>query len=127
MEILFGDMNMKILDEIELMKRYAKKASKFCMYISWDDEWKGKDGPDSFFLFEDLILAAPYLKKYEKTVMALNSSRLVLIFNTEEEMEYRFNQTVGEDGPTILNNYDGIVRVYALTCSNEGELWSENT
>ena len=108
---------MELLDTIELMKRYAKETSKFCMYISWPEE----------FLFSELIKAAPYLEKHEVAVLTSTTDSLILIFDTEQEMVHYFNQTVGDDGPTKLNNYDGPVRVYALTCSNEGELWNENT
>ena len=107
---------MELLDTMDLMQQYAKKASKFCMYISWQD-----DVP-----FEELIRAAPYLKEYEVEFLR-SSNSVVLTFDTAEEMEHCFVQTVGDDGPTILNNYIGPVRVYALTCSNEGELWNENT
>jgi len=107
---------MELLDTIELMRQYAEKTSKFCMYISWPDG----------VLFEELIRAAPYLKEHEVEFLRSNN-HMILIFNTAKEMEHCFTQTVGDDGPTVLNNYIGPVRIYALTCSNEGELWNENT
>lgn len=107
---------MEFLNTIELMKQYAKTNSKFCMYISWDDE----------DLYVELIRAAPYLKNHEVDILSVNN-HAILIFDTEKEMVYCFNQTVGDDGPTLSNNYIGPARIYALTCSNEGELWNENT
>lgn len=106
---------MEPLNTIKLMKRYAKAFSKFCMYISWNDE-----DP-----FEELIKAAPYLE--EHGIKFYSDDHMVLIFNTKKEMVNYFDQTVGDDGPTKLNSYDGPVRVYALTCSDQGELWNENT
>ena len=51
----------------------------------------------------------------------------MLTFDTEKEMEKHYDLTVGDDGPTKYNSYDGECRVYALTCSNTGELLTENT
>jgi hypothetical protein len=107
---------MEFLNTIELMRQYAKTTSKFCMYISWNEE----------DLYTELMKAAPYLKGHEIAILSANS-HIVLIFDTEKEMVYCFNQTVGDDGPTKLNDYEGLTRVYALTCSDKGELWNENT
>ena len=107
---------MEFLNTIELMRQYAKTTSKFCMYISWDE--------DDFY--EELVKAAPYLKDHVVDVLSTDN-HVVLVFDTEKEMNHYFDQTVGDDGPTKLNNYIGPVRVYALTCSDKGELWNENT
>jgi hypothetical protein len=108
---------MKLLDTFQLIRKYAKATSKFCMYISWPED----------FLFSELIRAAPYLEKYEQAVFTAIDNSLILVFDTEKEMEHCYNQTVGDDGPTKLNNYIGPTRVYALTYSHEGEMWNENT
>lgn len=108
---------MELLNTIELMRQHAVNTSKFCMYISWPE-----DAP-----YDELIRAAPYLKQHEVGILGSSDDHIVLTFDTEEEMEHCFNQTVGDDGPTKLNNYIGPVRVYALTCSDKGELWNENT
>ena len=50
-----------------------------------------------------------------------------LLFDTKEEMVLHYNLTVGDDGPTKLNKYNGKLGVYALTCNNDGELQTENT
>lgn len=107
---------MKFFNTIELMRQYAKTNSKFCMYISWNEE----------DLYVELMRAAPYLKEHEIDILSVNNYA-ILIFDTEEEMNHHFDQTVGDDGPTKLNNYIGPVKIYALTCSNKGELWNENT
>lgn len=49
------------------------------------------------------------------------------LFDTEQEMRDFYDLTVGDDGPTKLNHYNGQTSVYALTCSPDGQLLSENT
>jgi hypothetical protein len=49
-------------------------------------------------------------------------------FHVTEEFECKtYDKTVGDDGPTELNNYGGPARVYALTCNLYGQLENENT
>lgn len=50
-----------------------------------------------------------------------------IILGSKEEIERAYDQTVGDDGPTELNKYDGPARVYALTCDNTGQTLNENT
>jgi hypothetical protein len=49
------------------------------------------------------------------------------LFETEEAMLAAYDATVGDDGPTAANAYDGSASIYALTCSPAGELLTENT
>lgn len=49
------------------------------------------------------------------------------LFDSEQEMLDFYYLTVGDDGPTQLNHYNGEMRVYALTCDPTGQLLSENT
>lgn len=100
---------------ISLMQEHARITNKFCMYISW----VGQNDP------AELVKAAPYMKDEEDMLYAL--SKAVLVFDTEEEMYSHYDMTVGDDGPTEYNSYDGLARVYALLCSNTGELLTENT
>jgi hypothetical protein len=51
----------------------------------------------------------------------------IVLFDTEEELLYAYNRTVGDDGPTKLNPYNGPARVYARTCDQDGNLITENT
>ena len=106
---------MIIYDTINLMQEYARIVYKYCMYISWEGDEK----------MNEVIKAAPYLE--EEDIILCTSSNAVLAFDTEAEMDRHYDMTVGDDGPTELNKYNGPVRVNALTCSNEGELWTENT
>ena len=49
-----------------------------------------------------------------------------IICDSREEMEKYYDLTVGDDGPTKLNLYDGEYGVYAISCSPKG-LENENT
>lgn len=51
----------------------------------------------------------------------------VFFFGTRKEIEGMFWQTVGEDGPTKTNSYNGPARVYAVTSDDRGNLQHENT
>jgi len=106
---------MEAFSIVELMESHAKNINKWCMYI----HTKLEDG-------EEIYKAAPYLKElYPDALMIPN--KLVLTFDTEKEMDSCFNLTVGDNGPTKHNSYIGNCKVYALTCSNTGELLDENT
>jgi hypothetical protein len=104
---------MKIYNTIGLMQEYARIAGKFCMYISWVGQ------NDSV----EIVKAAPYMDADELCV----SSRALLVFDTEKEMYSHYDMTVGDNGPTNYNSYNGTARVYAVTCNNKGELGTENT
>lgn len=75
--------------------------------------------------FDELKKAAPYLS--EDDVIALAFGELYLFFESREACFDAYGRTVGDDGPTGLNPYIGLAKVYALTCDPDGELRSENT
>jgi hypothetical protein len=110
---------MKILTIIESMQELAKALNKPCMYISFIDIF-------DFNFVEELVKAVPYLN-VEKHSQIISDGRAILTFNNEDEMNQYYLMTIGDDGPTSLNNYKGIVSVYALTCNSNGELQNENT
>lgn len=83
------------------------------MYVSTDEDQT----------FQENIKAAPYLANNYQ-VLADGSGYLV--FDTEPAMNAYYNLTVGDDGPTKRNPYNGPARVYALTCGPGGTL-NENT
>ena len=84
------------------------------MYASWD--------PDADW--SQVILAAPWLLEIEGYQAG---PEMFVFFETEDEMVQKFNMTIGDDGPNDVNPYKGPVKVYALTCSPEGNLLTENT
>lgn len=104
---------MIIYNTVALMQEYARITRKFCMYISWF----GHSDP------VEIVKAAPYMKTEELCVL----SRAVLVFDTEKEMYSHYDMTVGDNGPTEYNSYNGSARVYAVTCDNNGKLKTENT
>lgn len=75
---------------------------------------------------DDVKAAAPYLSD-EQAGQLWHEGTAFLLFDTEAEMEAAYWQTVGDDGPTKTNPYDGPGRVYALTCRPDGQLVNENT
>jgi len=109
---------MKAFTIIDAMQELAKSTNKPCMFIG---SWEWYDGD-----LTDVIYAAPYLD-LERDMQLLSDGQGILVFDSEEEMERYYKMTVGDDGPTESNSYDGPARVYAVTCSRVGELLSENT
>lgn len=107
---------MRILNEMEVLQELAKALNKPCMYIS------NLDNPN----WKEVERAAPYLK-FSLHGQCFIENHAILIFDDETEMETVYKLTVGDDGPTELNRYNGDVRVYAITCSANGELLNENT
>lgn len=110
------DDNMKILSNMEILPTLCKAKKKFGMHINFceDQSWS------------ETRKAAPYLD------LSINHQIFIdghawLLFDSEEEMITYYNQTVGDDGPTVSNKYEGKATVYALTCSPTGGLLNENT
>jgi len=90
---------------------------------------KGKWGMMTSFEeypMEELFQAAPYLAREEFRIMAVSGHGFIFL-DSQTELYELYNQTVGDDGPTFKNPYNGPARVYAVTCSPEGELLTENT
>ncbi len=107
---------MEILNRTEVLERLCKETKKYGMYISFseDDEWA------------EVKKAAPYLSG-EECYQILVDCEGWLLFDSEEEMMKHYDQTVGDDGPTELNNYTGSASVYAVTCNHHGQIETENT
>src|SRR6267142_5136915 len=103
---------MKSFTQTEIFREACRALNKFGLYISFEFTTN---------LDSDLFLAAPYLNFQEHSQIIIDGVGY-LLFDTREEMESHYRQTVGDDGPTETNPYDGPVRVYALTCNNEGQL-----
>lgn len=85
------------------------------MYLSWYAE--------DYDAGEEVPLACPLISRET----AIISDWAYVFFDTEAELDDAFDLTVGDDGPTPSNRYDGEARVYALTCSNTGQILTENT
>jgi len=108
---------MKIINDSEtILSSLCKSHEKWGMYISFVDDTD----------LQEIFKAAPYLNTEAFMHTCVNGCGYIL-FDTEEEMMDLYHQTVGDDGPTKLNSYNGPARVYALTCDPQGNLLNENT
>lgn len=109
---------------IELMQIVCRHEKKWGLFIdfafsddaSYEDELDQVKGTAPWF-FE--------LKRNE--ILYWNDGGTVVLFNSEAELNIAFDNTVGDDGPTITNKYSGPGSAYALTCGPDGGLINENT
>lgn len=106
----------------ELMRAYSRTTGKPCMLINFEHEFENL-GVDE--CFDEVLKAAPYLTLQEHSQIMVDGCA-VLEFETEEEMWQHYHLTIGDDGPTKENPYNGPAKVNALTCV-DGELMAENT
>ena len=106
----------------ECMRKLCKATNQWGLYLSTFEP----DGMETDTFLKELPLAAPGLldENYHELFL---EGRIVLMFANQEECNAVYGNVIGDDGPTDTNEYDGDVRVYALTCDNEGSLRNENT
>jgi hypothetical protein len=121
---------MRLLDIHQAVALLAKATGKFCMYINWDGDslhnvFVTEEGK-SILIKDVCVPSAPYVK-YEEHHQIFFDGKAVVLCETEEEAWKYYHLTVGDDGPTDLNSYDGSIRTYALLCGPDGEMWTENT
>lgn len=112
---------MKVLDHIQTLEALCKATHKWGMYINL----YSSDTVEYSEYYCELFKAAPWLEGKNNQVIADESG--FVLFDTEEEMNDTYERTVGDDGPTAKNPYNGRVRVYAITCDPEGQTMNENT
>jgi len=105
----------------DILELLCKKKQKWGMFAS-----VYFNGIDQEYQLRELFKAAPWLTQDEAFNLMFNDG-CYFFFDSEEIMYDAYNQTVGDNGPTRLNNYDGFCRVYALTCDPDGQLRTENT
>lgn len=91
------------------------------LFLAFNEDHDG----DFDYWVPELQLAAPYLTGPE-AMMLFIEGRLTIKCLTVDRMETMFAQTVGDFGPTPLNNYEGNARIYACTVAN-GEAIEENS
>lgn len=120
---------MNVFDDQELFSGYCRLAKKFGLLLSIPN-WLFDD--DSFHgdFYVEVFKAAPYLEEVfndQHGMQAVMDGKVYLVFDTEEEMQRHYNLTVGDDGPTETNPYDGPISIYALCCGPDGEFLNENT
>jgi len=118
---------VKSISKVDLISLACQKAKKHAMMISFDPRYQ--EGGFELFASE-VIKAAPYLANFgdwPQFFEIFMDGEGVLFFDSEKEMLDAFSQTVGDNGPTNINSYDGQCAVYALTFYPDGKLGVENT
>ncbi len=119
------------LEAMDLLSVLAKALKKPVMYISIHipvnrSSNRQRDIKKYGDLFDEVVLAAPYLSIADDSQIIADESGYI-VFDKKEDMLKAFNATVGDEGPTETNKYNGSVKVYALTCNAQGEHENENT
>ena len=120
---------MEALTSTNIFERLCKAEQKWGLYISigslTEDVSNLLQSPS---VIHETVQACPILdwNIHEHAQIILDGEGWFL-FDTQEECEKAFWSTVGDDGPTLSNLYDGPMRVYALTCGPDGQLRNENT
>ena len=110
------------INSYDILSAACKASGKWGMLISfYVPSIEEFDDP-----YDEVMKAAPYLN-FENHCQIIGDGLGYILADTREEIYKLYHQTVGDDGPTDLNPYNGIVKVYALTCSPEGKFLSENT
>ena len=115
------------LSQTEIMQMLCKTSNKFGLVVSFDSDEMVKNISDGKWEYDELARATNDRVKIGDNIDIIIDGVAYFLFNTEADAYDAYNDIVGDDGPTNRNSYDGDMRVYALTISNEGELWSENT
>ena len=119
---------MKKLRITDALEELCKKSSSWGVYILWSLESYSYVTEKYEFDVDrpsELCKAAPYLDQQDDCSIIHNEQGFVLC-DSKEEAYNIFNQTVGDDGPTELNSYNGDMRVYALVIGPNG-YETENT
>jgi hypothetical protein len=117
---------VKFLTNTVLLEDYCKATGKYGMFINIGD-WRTDEE------LKEIFKAAPYLDSENSNDFLNYISQILcdgqgfIICDTRAEMERYYDLTVGDDGPTALNDYSGPCKIYALTCSPENGLENENT
>jgi len=111
---------MKLLTDIKLAQAFAKVMGKPVIYFNLGEQD-----------FEEVVKAAPYLANWQDdndnmAQIMFDGSGFILCEDEAEMKEYYY-QTVGDDGTTKYNPYNGPARVYALAIEADGEIGTENT
>lgn len=109
-------MGYRAVSWIDQLSQVAKHNQKPAVYIS---------GGLKEFTF-NAPPAAPYLTG-EQTFVLYTEGSVLLLCDDMDEAYSLYKQTVGDDGPTESNPYDGEERLYAMLIDADGKVLTENT
>lgn len=115
-------MVVEAFSTTDLMQKYCKETRQWGIMLV--HHWDWEDDTNEYItgnFFEDLKLAAPDLDRHD----VIDETAFFFSPHPEDILKI-YNRTVGDEGGED-NDYKGPVRVYALTCDNEGNLRNENT
>lgn len=110
---------MRALSHVAAACELAKALGKPVLYINHSGGYD--PDPDRY------LAAAPYLRNVDATLQIMADGCGFIVCENEEELERLYELTVGDDGPTKTNPYDGPERFYALTIDANGQPHNENT
>lgn len=116
--VIGNSFMISIMDSHEILQQICFWKRKHGLYLSFNSI--GTITP------EELNKAAPWLS-WDVCLKLWAQQELFLFFDTLTERDEAYQKTIGDDGPTTLNPYNGPARIYALTCSPQGQLLNENT
>lgn len=114
---------MKCLDHLDALKTICKVSKKFGMYFGGFYDRHTAEKVDDW---DEIVKAAPWLDLDVPGQCFADGSGF-LLFSSKREAWKIFGQTVGDEGPTKTNPYNGRVSIYAILCGPDGELMTENT
>ena len=113
-------------DDTDVFRSLCQTTKRWGLFISYSAINVTNSLFEDFDLAPEVIKAAPYLDTYEALMLIYDKNKF-LTFDTRKERDEAFDLTVGDEGPTKRNKYDGIVKIYALTCDPDGTFGNENT
>ncbi len=117
-------MTPNILTAHDIFRELCKQRQQWGLYFSISFI-PGEPGCEDI-TWDEVHKAAPYLSVRDTDIQVL-ADGCGYVFGTEAEVQQLYDLTVGDDGPTKLNPYNGPARVYALTCGPNGDFMNENT
>lgn len=107
------------LDHVAVIEAAVRSVGAWCLYLSVSSSADDTD---------DIACAAPYLDSIDgEAWFRLSTGEPLYVFGEEADLRRMFEATVGDDGPTATNRYDGPARVYAMLVSPTDGVMTENT
>jgi hypothetical protein len=111
---------VKVYSPLNVARALAKARNKPVLFLAFN--------PEHAKFNDDWNKAVPYLDiEGEDVMQALFDGHMIIECDSDKERDKLYALTVGDDGPTMFNKYNGPVRVYALTIDRRGQTLNENT
>lgn len=115
------------MNRVEILQQLCKTTNSWGLYLLVNTE-HNMPGASLAEKNAETVKAAPYLKIVgEHLFSGYNDESMWILCDSAEECYTLFNQTVGDEGPTATNPYEGPGNVFAMIISNSGRIVAENT